>query len=214
MVDARAHPVQGSLQAALDGVSVARILTLMGMDVANTGTLDGEINLSLAPAADPEVHLTPASLLRRLDVDTSALNYRDAATETEVDVTIRPEHIDGKSMIKLVGQGRYLNQKVDCEAAADTLARLVSDQKHVYTVKADVATQDTQTQLHMTLGDPAATGETTIQVAIEGENPAAHTLFLGTSLPARAHYQLKGNIRRTGEGWHIERITAAAAGVD
>jgi uncharacterized protein involved in outer membrane biogenesis len=53
-----------------------------------------------------------------------------------------------------------------------------------------------------------------MQVAIEGENPAALALFLGISLPALAHYQLKGNIRRTGEGWHIDRITAAAAGVD
>jgi uncharacterized protein involved in outer membrane biogenesis len=221
-VDGSSPALQGSLQVELDQVDVDQSLTLIGMDTTKTGTLDGQLSLSLAPTADPTTPLTPSSLLQRLQVDPSTLSYDDAQNGTDIDVTIRQESINDQSMIKIVGQGRYQNQSVDLEAKADSLARLAPNQAQDYTVATDVTVQGLQARLQLSLGDLSAPEADTgadkdgmsMQVSIQGADTAALNGLLGTSLPDLGDFQIKGNIRRRNHAWNMEQMTVSAAGIE
>ena len=209
-LDASSGPIQGELKMEFEQAGVDRMLTLLGMGIGKAGALDGRLNLALASTDAPATPLTPSSLLRRLHVESSELRYRDPTAEADIEVAIRPEHTNGKSVIKITGQGRYRGEKIDIHAEADSLSRLVPDPESNYTVSADVALQGAQIQLHANLDDPSLA----TQVDIQGEDLTTLKPLLGAWLPPLSDYQLKGTFRRASDAWNVEQMTVLSDGVD
>jgi uncharacterized protein involved in outer membrane biogenesis len=212
-LDASTPLLQGSLQAQVEHIDLGQVRGGQEADVANGGTLDGTVKLSLAPSRDEPSPLTLASLLQRLQVGANDLSYRDPATGTDIKATLRTEPSDKGSALKLEGKGQYQHQTVSFTAEAADLARL-TDPDTPYAVNAEVMMNETRVHLKTTLDEPLTLEGLNMDVSLRGASTADLAPLLGTSLPDLSPFQINGHIKRVGDTWKLDDFTSIVAGSD
>jgi hypothetical protein len=127
-LNAAREPVQGSAQIQLRQLDLDRV-TAGSQDSNALGTLDGQIQLSLAKAPRDRAQ-TVNSLLTRLRFDDSSLRYRDPQANTDITATIGTI-ASGKQAggIQIKGQGQYQGQPLALTLEADPIAHFGAQDK-------------------------------------------------------------------------------------
>ncbi len=125
LLDTGERSIQGFIRTNLQSIDLADVLSDSGEDSQELGTLSGQLQV-LLPAQAEAGPLTVASLIERLRIADSQLNYRDPDAGTRVTVTIATVATDeGAPGLHIEGKGQYQNRPMQFTVTGDPLLELI-----------------------------------------------------------------------------------------
>lgn len=210
-LDTAQQALQGSLHVHFEQASLQHGLALFDIERATTATLDG--NVSLALPSSPLSAIASSSLFQHLQIEESDLHYRDAGSDTQVDVVLRPATASTRKILQLTGEGHIQQQTIRFQATSDPLAQLATPSQYPFHVNADATLGSSQAHVELRLGDAAAAGHLGLQATLQGNSTTDLRPVLGAAFPALEHYYFDAALQRTPEGWQVSQILATARGI-
>jgi uncharacterized protein involved in outer membrane biogenesis len=160
----------------------------------------------------------PGMQLRRLWISKGQLTYRDAATDTDVDVSVDSVAGDSEAPpIVVEGSGHWQGSRFTLHGRAESPLDL-QDPDSPYRIDAHAKAGATKAHARGTLLDPLRMRDFDLQLSLAGSDLADLYPLLGIALPPTPPYTLDGHFTREVKGkrttWHYDDFAGTVGDSD
>ncbi len=149
-----------------------------------------------------------------LSIDKGRLDYRDARTDTTIDLDISTAV--GRSeerAIELKGDGSFQQEKFTLRAQGGSLLSLW-DKNKPYPIDINIAFGDTKAIARGTFVEPLQLREPNLTVDLQGPDLAKLYPIIGVSLPQTPPYKLAGQLTRRKAEWALKKLKGSVGNSD
>jgi uncharacterized protein involved in outer membrane biogenesis len=208
LVDARATPLQASLQTKVQHVNLRKLGRNAEAAQGLNGTLDGRIKISISGASKAQIakadEANPLASIDRLVIEDSRLSYALPERRTLLKVTADTVTAGGRRRLAIKGHGRYRGEPFELALQSDPLLELANTATtKPYAVSARIRGANTEVKLEGALRQPLAFSDVDLALSIEGTGTDRLAAALGRPLPNLPPYSLKGRLRRQDARWKV-----------
>lgn len=168
-------------------------------------TAKGKGNWVFKSDEQDETDRTEIPKIGRLTLEDGKLDYRDRATDTELDVSASAAGAAKEQGVNLQGRGRFEGERFTLKVQGGSLLELWEKRKP-YPVDLKMVAGDTKVAVEGTFADPVQLQEPKLTLDLQGDSLAKLTPFIGVPLAETPPYKFSGHVTRSGERWIIRGL--------